>query len=116
MGSKLYVGNLAYEVTSGDLKEHFEQAGACASASVITDRATGQSRGFGFVEMSSSAEAQQAIQQLDGSALKGRNIRVSEAREQQGGGGGGGGRGRGGGGGGGGYGGGRGGGGGGRRY
>lgn len=102
MGKKLYVGNLSFDVTSEDLQGLFAQAGSCESASVITDRTTGQSRGFAFVEMSSNAEAQQAITQFDGQELKGRAIRVSEAREQQnrrgGGGGGGGGRGGGGGG------------------
>jgi RNA recognition motif-containing protein len=83
MGRKLYVGNLSFDVTSQDLQELFAQAGACDSASVITDRATGQSRGFAFVEMGSNGEAQQAIQQLNGQDVKGRAIRVDEAREQQ---------------------------------
>ncbi len=91
MGKKLYVGNLAFEVTSKDLEELFAQAGICESAAVITDRATGQSRGFGFVEMGSNADAQKAIQDFDGRELKGRALKVNEARE----GGGGGGRGRG---------------------
>ena len=90
MGKKLYVGNLAFEVTNKDLEELFAQAGICESATVITDRATGQSRGFGFVEMGSSADAQKAIQDFDGRELKGRALKVNEARE-----GGGGGRGRG---------------------
>lgn len=96
MGKKLYVGNLAFDVTNRDLEDLFAQAGVCESAAVITDRSTGQSRGFGFVEMSSSAEAQRAIQQFDGQDLKGRNLKVNEAREREGGGGGGGGGGRGG--------------------
>ena len=83
MGRKLYVGNLSFDVTNEDLQEAFAQAGACDSASVISDRATGRSRGFGFVEMASSGEAQQAIQQLNGQEIKGRAIRVDEAREQQ---------------------------------
>ena len=111
MGKKLYVGNLAFETTTEDLQGLFAQAGTCESAAVVTDRNTGQSRGFGFVEMSSSAEAQAAIQQFDGQEFQGRTLRVSEAREQTPNRGGGGGGGRGGGGGGGG---GRGGGGGGR--
>jgi len=104
MGSKLYVGNLSFDVTSDDLKGLFDQAGGCESASVIMDRATGQSRGFAFVEMSSSSDAARAIQQFDGQEFHGRALRVNEAREQgpRGGGGGGGGGYRGGGGGGGG--------------
>jgi cold-inducible RNA-binding protein len=90
MGKKLYVGNLAFEVTNKDLEELFAQAGICESAAIITDRATGQSRGFGFVEMGSNADAQKAIQEFDGRELKGRALKVNEARE-----GGGGGRGRG---------------------
>ncbi|HVN86810.1 MAG TPA: RNA-binding protein [Candidatus Binatia bacterium] len=90
MGKKLYVGNLAFEVTNSDLEELFAQAGTCESVSVITDRATGQSRGFGFVEMGSNGEAQKAIQQFDGHELKGRALRVNEARDREGGGGGGG--------------------------
>ena len=100
MGKKLYVGNLAPDVTDKDLEELFAQAGECESVAVITDRATGQSRGFGFVEMSSSGDAQKAIQQFDGHELKGRALKVNEAREREktrgGGGGGGGGGGRGG--------------------
>jgi len=96
MGKKLYIGNLAFEVTEKDLEEAFAPIGACDSIAVVMDRATGQSRGFGFVEMSSNADAQRAIQELDGREIKGRAIRVSEAREREGrsgGGGGGGGRG-----------------------
>jgi RNA recognition motif-containing protein len=96
MGKKLYVGNLGFDVTNKDLEEVFAEIGACESVSVITDRATGQSRGFGFVEMASNSDAQKAIQQLDGREIKGRAIKVSEARDRdssRGGGGGGGGRG-----------------------
>jgi cold-inducible RNA-binding protein len=96
VGKKLYVGNLAFAVTTKDLEELFAQAGVCESVAVITDRATGQSRGFGFVEMGSDADAQKAIQQFDGHELKGRALKVNEAREREGGGrgaGGGGGRG-----------------------
>jgi RNA recognition motif-containing protein len=100
MGKKLYVGNLGFDVTNQDLEEAFAAVGACESVAVITDRATGRSRGFGFVEMASAGDAQKAIQQLDGQEIKGRAIRVSEAREREregrGGGGGGGGGGRGG--------------------
>ena len=102
MGKKLYVGNLGFNVTNKDLEELFAQAGVCESAAVITDRATGQSRGFGFVEMSSNADAQKAIEQFDGQEFMGRPLKVNEAREREGGGGGRGPRGGGGGGGGGG--------------
>jgi RNA recognition motif-containing protein len=100
MGKKLYIGNLAFAATQQDLEELFSQAGTCESVAVITDRDTGQSRGFGFVEMGSNAEAQAAIQQFDGHELKGRALKVNEAREREGGGGGRGGGGGGGGGGG----------------
>lgn len=83
MGKKLYIGNLGYEVSNADLEQLFAQAGTCESVSVITDRATGQSRGFGFVEMASAAEAQEAIRQLDGHALKGRPIKVNEAKPRE---------------------------------
>ena len=87
MGKKLFVGNLSYDTTSEDLKELFAQAGTCESASVITDRATGRSRGFGFVEMSSDSEAERAMSELNGHELQGRKLTVSEARERSGGGG-----------------------------
>jgi RNA recognition motif-containing protein len=95
MGRKLYVGNLAFEVTDKDLEALFAQAGVCESVAVITDKFSGQSRGFGFVEMSSNAEAEKAIQQFNGHDLKGRALKVNEARdrEDRGGGGGGGNRG-----------------------
>lgn len=86
MGRKLYVGNLAFDVTDKDLQELFAQAGVCESVAVIMDRATGQSRGFGFVEMGSNADAQRAIQQFDGQEFKGRALKVNEAREREGGG------------------------------
>jgi RNA recognition motif-containing protein len=92
MGKKLYVGNLPYSVHDESLQTAFAQFGTVESARVITDRETGRSKGFGFVEMSSDDEANQAIEQMNGSALDGRNITVSEARPQaprQGGGGGG---------------------------
>jgi cold-inducible RNA-binding protein len=107
MSMKLYVGNLAFQTTSEDLEELFGQAGTVESASVVSDRDTGRSRGFGFVEMSSRNEGDAAIAQFDGKEVNGRNLTVNEAkpRENRGGGGGfGGGGGRGGGrGGGGGY-------------
>src|SRR5438105_7037974 len=121
MGKKLYVGNLEYGVTSSDLEQWFAEHGTVASAQVIEDRDTGRSKGFGFVEMGSDAEAQAAIQAMNGQQVEGRALTVNEARPKPEGGGGrgGSGGGRGGyGGGGGGGGGGRGGygGGGGRRY
>ncbi len=127
MGKKLYVGNLTYGVTDADLQQLFAQFGTVQSAQVIMDRDTGRSKGFGFVEMGSDAEAQAAIADMNGKDVEGRALTVNEARPKTEGGGGGGGRGGyggggsggsrggyGGGGGGGGYGG--GGGGGGRRY
>jgi len=88
MGKKIFVGNLSFDTTSADLESLFSEVGHCESASVITDRATGRSRGFGFVEMSSAAEAQQAINTLNGRELQGRTLNVSEARERSSGGGG----------------------------
>ncbi len=85
MPSKLYVGNLAYSVTNQDLEEVFSQHGAVQSVAVITDKFSGQSKGFGFVEMSNAEEAQKAIQSLNETELKGRNIKVSEARPREGG-------------------------------
>jgi cold-inducible RNA-binding protein len=82
VGKKLYIGNLGYEVTSQELQDLFGQAGSCESAAVINDRETGQSRGFGFVEMSSPGEAQKAIQQFNGYDLKGRALKVNEAIEK----------------------------------
>ncbi|MGZ8522409.1 MAG: RNA recognition motif domain-containing protein, partial [Candidatus Binatia bacterium] len=98
MGSKLYVGGLPYSVTEGRLSELFAAHGTVDSANVISDKFTGQSRGFGFVEMSSSNEAQAAIQALNGTQFEGRSLTVNEAkpmakRDNFGGGGGGGGRG-----------------------
>jgi len=103
MSTKLYVGNLAFGVTSDDLHEHFAQAGTVESAKVVEDRDTGRSRGFGFVEMASSEEAMAAIEQFNGQDLDGRNLVVNEARPREEGGGGGSRGGRGGGGGRGGY-------------
>jgi RNA recognition motif-containing protein len=109
---KLYVGNLAFSTSSQDLQELFAQAGTVESASVVEDRDTGRSRGFGFVEMSSKEEGTAAIEQFNGKEVNGRNLTVNEARPRENRGGGGGGRGFGGNRGGGGYGGNRGGGGG----
>lgn len=91
MGKKLYVGNLSYNVTEQDLADLFAQAGTVESATVVSDKFSGQSRGFGFVEMSSEHEAQAAIEQFDGHELKGRAMKISEARPRTNGGGGGGG-------------------------
>ena len=82
MAAKLYVGNLAYTVTEDRLQEHFAQHGSVVSARIITDKFTGQSKGFGFVEMSSDQEAEKAISALNGTDFEGRNIVVSEARPQ----------------------------------
>jgi len=83
MGSKIYVGGLPYATTDAQLQEIFSVHGAVESARVITDKFTGRSRGFGFVEMASSEEAQKAIQALNGTDLEGRNLTVNEARPQE---------------------------------
>ena len=103
MGRKLYVGNLGYGVSNADLEQMFSAHGTVESAQVIEDRSTGQSKGFGFVEMGSDAEAQAAITALNGQDRDGRALTVNEAKPRAprsgggygGGGGGGGGRGRG---------------------
>ena len=82
MGSKLYVGGLPYSVTGGRLQELFSAHGTVESANVISDKFTGQSRGFGFVEMSSSGEAQRAISALNGTQMDGRTLTVNEAKPQ----------------------------------
>ena len=82
MGKKLYVGNLSFGITEESLQQLFAQAGTVESATVITDRATGRSKGFGFVEMSSDQEATDAIAKLNGTDVEGRAITVSEARPQ----------------------------------
>ncbi|MES2965323.1 MAG: RNA-binding protein [Bdellovibrionota bacterium] len=87
MGRKLYVGNLSYTTTDDSLKSAFASFGTVESAKVIMDRETGRSKGFGFIEMSTDEEAQAAISGLDGQVVDGRNLRVSEARPQEGGGG-----------------------------
>jgi cold-inducible RNA-binding protein len=86
MPSKLYVGNLAYSVTSADLEALFSSAGTVESAAVITDKFSGQSKGFGFVEMADAGEAAKAIEQFNETELKGRNIKVNEARPREAGG------------------------------
>jgi RNA recognition motif-containing protein len=91
MGRKLYVGNLPYSATAESLREAFAASGTVDTVSVVTDRDTGQSKGFAFIEMSSDAEAQAATQAMNGKMLDGRQIKVNEAkpRENRGGGGGG---------------------------
>ena len=90
MSMKLYVGNLAFQTTDEDLQELFSQAGTVESAQVVTDRDTGRSRGFGFVEMASKSEGEAAIAQFNGVEINGRSLTVNEARprENRGGGGG----------------------------
>jgi RNA recognition motif-containing protein len=84
MNNKLYVGGLPYSVTDGKLEEVFAAHGAVESARVIADKFTGQSRGFGFVEMGSGEEAQKAIDALNGSQLDGRTLTVNEAKPMAG--------------------------------
>jgi len=83
MGNKLYVGSLPYSTTDAQLSELFAQYGSVASAKVITDKFTGQSRGFGFVEMATSEEAQRAIDGLNGTPLESRTLIVNEAKPQE---------------------------------
>ncbi len=88
MAKNIYVGNLVWETTSDDLYQLFQQYGHVTKAQVITDRETGRSRGFGFVEMDNDAEAQKAIENLNNQPYKGRALTVNEARPREGGGGG----------------------------
>ncbi len=83
MGTKLYVGNLSYNVNSSDLEQLFAQHGTVQSAQIINDRETGRSKGFGFVEMGSEAEAQAAIAALNGQQHDGRALTVNEARPRE---------------------------------
>lgn len=83
MSMKLYVGNLAFQTSSEDLQALFAQAGTVESASVVEDRETGRSRGFGFVEMATAEEGQKAIEQFNGKELNGRNLNVNEARPRE---------------------------------
>ncbi len=83
MGNKLYVGNLAYSIRDDDLQQAFAQFGTVSSAKVMMDRDTGRSKGFGFVEMGSDAEAQSAINGMNGQALDGRALVVNEARPRE---------------------------------
>jgi len=83
LGTRLYVGNLSYSLGKNELEQMFAAHGTVVSAQVITDRDTGRSKGFGFVEMGSDAEAQAAISALNGQSLEGRNLTVNEARPQE---------------------------------
>lgn len=83
MGNNLFVGNLPYDVDDTQLSEIFSQAGTVTSAHVVTDKFSGQSRGYGFVEMSSDAEAAQAVTMLNGQDLRGRAMTVNEARPRE---------------------------------
>ncbi len=83
MSTKLYVGNLSFQTSSGDLEQLFVGAGTVQSVNVITDRDTGRSRGFGFVEMASEAEAQAAISQLNGKEVDGRALTVNAAKPRE---------------------------------
>lgn len=82
MNNKLYVGNLSYEATESELQDLFGQAGTVQTVSIVRDRDTGRARGFGFVEMSNDAEAQNAIQQFDQKQFGGRNLTVNVAKPQ----------------------------------
>jgi len=88
LSKKIYIGNLPFSSTEEELRTVFERHGDVASVNVITDRETGRSRGFAFVEMNDASSADDAIRALDGSDLGGRNIRVNEAEDRRGGGGG----------------------------
>jgi cold-inducible RNA-binding protein len=83
MSKKLYVGNLPYGLTEEDLKKSFGEIGECIAANIVRDRYSGNSRGFGFVEMASEEEAQEAIKKLNGGELSGRKIIVQEARPRK---------------------------------
>ena len=83
MAKNIYVGNLVWDATASDLLELFQQHGEVAQAQVITDKETGRSRGFGFVEMKNDAEAQQAIEALNGTPFRGRPLTVNEARPRE---------------------------------
>lgn len=83
MAKKLYVGGIPYQTTTDELKTHFEAAGAVSEAIIITDKMTGRSKGFGFVEMENEADAEKAISMFDGKDFGGRNLTVNEARPMQ---------------------------------
>jgi RNA recognition motif-containing protein len=79
----IYVGNLSYTITEDELKQVFAEFGEVSSASIITDKYSGRSKGFGFVEMPTQAEAEAAIRSLDGKSVKGRNLKVNQARPRE---------------------------------
>lgn len=83
MNNKIYVGNLNYNTTEDDLRNTFSEYGTIESVNIITDRFSGQSKGFGFIEMSDANEAKQAIDAMDQQELGGRTLRVNEAREKR---------------------------------
>ena len=83
MNMKLYVGNLSFNTTDGDLNDLFAQAGTVESARIVTDRDTGRSRGFGFVEMADRTDGETAISQLNGREVNGRALKVNEAKPQE---------------------------------
>lgn len=83
MATKLFVGSIPYSATDAELSDHFAQAGNVVSATILMDKFTGRSRGFGFVEMGSEEEAQAAVQQLNGKDFQGRELVVNEARPQK---------------------------------
>ena len=83
MSNKIYVGNLSFNLQEDNLSGEFEKFGTVSSCKIITDRDSGRSKGFGFVEMSSAQEAQEAISNLDGKDLDGRNLKVNEAKPQE---------------------------------
>ena len=83
MSNKLYVGNLAFETSGDNLRQHFAQAGTVETATVVEDRETGRSRGFGFVEMATKEEAEAAIARFDGNDLNGRSLKVNAAKQRE---------------------------------
>ncbi len=83
MAKKLYVGGLPYKTTNDELKSHFEQVGPVASATIIMDKMTGRSKGFGFVEMENDADAEKAVSMFDSKDYDGRNLTVNEARPME---------------------------------
>lgn len=83
MAQKLYVGGVPYSSTDGDLKAHFEQMGPVISATIIMDKMTGRSKGFGFVEMENDADAEKAVNEYNGADFQGRKLTVSPARPQE---------------------------------
>jgi cold-inducible RNA-binding protein len=83
MATKLFIGNLSFQATNADLEDLFRQVGTVTSATIIMDKMTGKSRGFGFVEMTTNQEAQQAVQRFNGTELHGRALTVNEAKPQE---------------------------------